>query len=811
VYSEQMSKRVGFSCLGCFFVLLCAGTRADAQPRDRNAEVSLAAAADEATWLRDPDSGMAVSFRIQGASSVAPKQVGDHLEYRGALAGDTVVVRRLADGVEDHLLLRPGSARGNVRYTLQLDGVAGLRTVGNALELLDADGAPRLRVAPPFVVANGGAVREAILSLIGCNADRSPLPPWNRPVVAPGRNECELIVSWDPAVAAEGAVLDPLWVKTADMAVKRNEHSATLMDDGRVLVGGEKTSAGLPGKSTELYDPTTGTWAMGGQANASLNRNLAARLGTSKVLFVMSGGTQIYDYSSGTFSDGPQLTPSRFDYAIAPLPDGSVLATGGDTGTQYLSDAQIFDVTTEAWVATSAMHQTRARHGATPLASGKVLVTGGVVFGAVSSNAEIYDPTSKTWSNAVPMGSGHDTHVAVRLTDGRVLAHGGSKQSAGYTSLYDPGTGTWTSSESGAYARYSHSGVALPDGSALVTGGYGHDSTTSLTDPLASAEVWAPTGHWALTSPMISTHVLHTTTLLSGDQTHARVLVAGGDLTGRASEILDGLLIGQPCSTASDCFAHQCVDGVCCDSACNSPCTACAAALKDSGPDGACGPVKAQTDPHSDCDPQDPSTCGRTGECDGQGQCALHPAGTECKQGECYSDQTTFVYGWTYACDGQGSCDKQQDDCCYFEGTKLDYCSCHYGVCDYPSGGTGGSSGGGGGGNGGTPSYGGSPMGGGTSASGGSTGSSSSDGGCGCSLPRSPRDSAGWLLVALLAMIARRRRRRADPGHAGRKEGSNALVAAGRSLRGLRLLAASGLAPGALLARGSHVSTRREQ
>ena len=55
------------------------------------------------------------------------------------------------------------------------------------------------------------------------------------------------------------------------MTAPRAEQTATLLQDGRVLVaGGAKTFAGKGLPSAEIYDPSTGTWTatgiMGGGA-----------------------------------------------------------------------------------------------------------------------------------------------------------------------------------------------------------------------------------------------------------------------------------------------------------------------------------------------------------------------------------------------------------------------------------------------------------------------------------------------------------------------------------------------------------------
>jgi hypothetical protein len=120
------------------------------------------------------------------------------------------------------------------------------------------------------------------------------------------------------------------------------------------------------------------------------------------------------------------------------------------------------------------------------------------------------------------------------------------------------------------------------------------------------------------------------------------------------------------CKTSGACRACQtgfCVDGVCCDTACNTLCQACAAALKQSGADGACGPAKDDTNPHKDACPMQPAaSCGPDGMCDGNGACRMYwPFGTSCGQSQC-NTQTNGVIG--SACDGLGTCKQTNGASC---------------------------------------------------------------------------------------------------------------------------------------------------
>jgi hypothetical protein len=132
---------------------------------------------------------------------------------------------------------------------------------------------------------------------------------------------------------------------------------------------------------------------------------------------------------------------------------------------------------------------------------------------------------------------------------------------------------------------------------------------------------------------------------------------------------------GQACARGAECQSGFCVDGVCCDTACEGTCQACAAALKEGGgADGVCGPALTATDPHDDCADEPLLGCDRNGLCDGKGSCALYAAGVVCQPATCVSDaQGGFRLG-EFVCDGSGTCQAS-------EGASCGAFGCEQGVC----------------------------------------------------------------------------------------------------------------------------------
>ena len=106
---------------------------------------------------------------------------------------------------------------------------------------------------------------------------------------------------------------------------------------------------------------------------------------------------------------------------------------------------------------------------------------------------------------------------------------------------------------------------------------------------------------------------------------------------------------GQPCAQASECKSGECVDKICCESACTGGCRSCALV----GSLGKCTMVSAgSADPRATCTDSGAAGCQNNGKCDGAGSCQLYAKGTTCTGESCASN----VYTGSSSCDGVGRC-----------------------------------------------------------------------------------------------------------------------------------------------------------
>lgn len=107
---------------------------------------------------------------------------------------------------------------------------------------------------------------------------------------------------------------------------------------------------------------------------------------------------------------------------------------------------------------------------------------------------------------------------------------------------------------------------------------------------------------------------------------------------------------GAACNTATDCASGHCVDGVCCESACDAACSSCATA----GALGLCRPAPAGVpDPRGVCTDRGAANCDTDGLCDVSGHCAKYPAGTVCAPQSCKNGE---MMKGASTCDGAGAC-----------------------------------------------------------------------------------------------------------------------------------------------------------
>ena len=326
------------------------------------------------------------------------------------------------------------------------------------------------------------------------------------------------------------------WSTVAIMKSARENHTATLLPNGLVLVVGGYGASVL--FSAEFYDPTTGRWRTTSPLNVQRQFHTATLLPNGKVLVAggetrtgigifATNGAELYDPTTGTWAATGALDVPRYDHTATLLPNGKVLVAGGFGG-NTTGSAEIYDLATQTWTLTGTMTTNRVFHTATLLPSGKVLVAGGIngYYGsiALTNSAELYDPATGMWTATGSLNVPRYGHTATLLPNGKVLVAGGSvggDRPTNSAELYNPTDGGWTSTGALAAVREYHTATLLPNGKVLVGGGQG----TNSGNVLASAELYdSASGTWAAGASLAASRDHQTATLLPNGQ----VLAAGG-------------------------------------------------------------------------------------------------------------------------------------------------------------------------------------------------------------------------------------------------------------------------------------------
>jgi hypothetical protein len=359
-----------------------------------------------------------------------------------------------------------------------------------------------------------------------------------------------------PAASSAAITITAHGFATAgSMLAGRSEHTATLLNDGRVLVAGGVGSNKSVLGTAELYDAAGGTFTSTGSMENPRRSQTATLLGNGKVL--LTGGydangnrlssAEIFDPATGTFSTTGSMETGRSGHSATLLGDGKVLVAGGDPPlaaqeTNPNATAELFDPGTGVFTQTGSMTGQHTGHTATLLKDGQVLVAGGAEFvtpapptlsqgeWVSTANATLYDPASGTFTATGSLQTARAWHTATLQNDGTVLVTGGEniRQPLFGPSIvlvlstcevFYPAKGAFAAKGSMAAPRIGHSATLLSDGTTLVAGG------TDGTKQHATTEIYDSVSEtFNRTGDIIMPRAYHTATLLKD----AAVLLTGG-------------------------------------------------------------------------------------------------------------------------------------------------------------------------------------------------------------------------------------------------------------------------------------------
>ena len=305
------------------------------------------------------------------------------------------------------------------------------------------------------------------------------------------------------------------------MVHSRVGHTATMLNDNRVLIAGGEDLTTQILSTSELYDPSAGAFnCIGGTTGRACASSLHDTL-FDQTATPVAGSSQVL-IAGG--SDGTFVT-------VGTPPNQTTILIGLATAEIYNSSSKSFacvgGVSSTPPLCNDSMTHGRLQNVAVSLANGEVLLAGGVdENGMVQNTAEIFNPATGTFTATGSMNTERQEFAAALFTsgplNGQVLVTGGADSSGTFLAsaeLYNPSTGKFTVTGSMKDTRFLHSETLLASGpnagDMLVVAGSG-DQTSELFDPASGSFKPGPDMTQIVFQPNVNT--------LAGGET----LVAGG-------------------------------------------------------------------------------------------------------------------------------------------------------------------------------------------------------------------------------------------------------------------------------------------
>lgn len=242
------------------------------------------------------------------------------------------------------------------------------------------------------------------------------------------------------------------WVRNADMITGRWYPGLVRLADERLLIlGGELNGPAARTNGCEIYDPISNTWSNTGSFNLPTEIPPALLLYSGEVLKTWRY-PELYNPTSGTWRATANMVQARrgadfgdhADHEAIHLPDGRVMAVGilPVVTNASMRFCEFYDPSSNAWTLGPNPRAIRGQPEALILPDGRVLAFGGQYKGPTPATvplanagtipnctkvADLYDASSNNWRAMADMNRFiHYHNVTVLVPDGRVIATGGA-------------------------------------------------------------------------------------------------------------------------------------------------------------------------------------------------------------------------------------------------------------------------------------------------------------------------------------------------------------------------------------------------
>ena len=241
---------------------------------------------------------------------------------------------------EEFLLLHNASAPQRFEYDLSaVSGVKNISLQDNAVHFTNSQGR-QMQIEAPWLVESevaaapqpvAVALRATVQPQSAASVTASTVKDWLQgpsPKVhweltypnGPDKPRLALVIN-NASKLHYPIVIDPTWVApNGSLNTARWQHTATLLNNGQVLVAGGFESSDNASASAEFYNPATGTWTATGSLNTA-----------------------------------------RYEHTATLLPNGQVLVAGGQGNSGHLTSAELYSPANGTWTATGSLNTARLR------------------------------------------------------------------------------------------------------------------------------------------------------------------------------------------------------------------------------------------------------------------------------------------------------------------------------------------------------------------------------------------------------------------------------------------------------------------
>ncbi len=518
-------------------------------PANGNAQVAFTAAASD--QYGNLASVASVAFSSSGPLTISPATLGSDGDFHATATASSVVGNLVVTGTSGALtcsfnmaVIDPVPTAISVGFTPPAIAPDGSSTTVTHIEVVNAEG--QGLIEEPVVVTDDRGL--PVGSVTGDNLGNYTA------VIGPTSVAGIVHVSaTDGAVSGTAplTVAAPTlaWHSAGSMAAARSHHTATLLPDGDVLVvGGDRTpvndeadaqNGAMALASAELYHPATNTWSAAAPMATARANHTATLLNNGKVLVAGGYGptgalasTELYDPAANTWTPGPAMAQARWGHTATLLADGRVFVFGGADASTYqlgnntIGSAEIYDPVPDTWE-TAAPFNPRIFDSATLMLNGEVLVAGGYGSNPIPA---LYDPVSNAWFRVLGSGQTPITAKGIRLDSGQALIEGQTVAALGSPSRglgagLSPAANRLAPSLDGALTK-------LPNGQVLALTGRTYPTSGLQTETVVpSTERYDPVANtWMPDAPLHTPRADMTATLLPD----GTVLVVGGSGTSSA-------------------------------------------------------------------------------------------------------------------------------------------------------------------------------------------------------------------------------------------------------------------------------------